>query len=112
MHTSVHGLTNSATDIGYCSIEKTKKTVLNRSCSELFSETDGLGQQSSRRPLTTESAGLPPVNNQSLELSAEESANVHVYHQVNRSVVNITTRGGDDGLFFRRHVKRRELAAT
>lgn len=59
-----------------------------------------LGQQPSGSPRTTESAGLMPVNNQTLELSAEELANVQVYEQVNRSVVNITTRGGDDGLFF------------
>jgi len=47
-----------------------------------------------------ETAGLMPVNNKALELSPEESANVHVYEQVNRSVVNITTRGGDDAIFF------------
>lgn len=59
-----------------------------------------LSQQLPRRPWTTESAGLMPVNDQSLELSAEESANVFVYEQVNRSVVNITTRGGDEAFIF------------
>lgn len=59
-----------------------------------------LGEQPLDRPKATESAGLMPVNNQSLELSAEESANVQVYEHANRSVVNITTRGGDDGLVF------------
>lgn len=65
-----------------------------------FSETVCLGQQSPRRGSLTESAGLLPVNDQSLELSDEEAANVRVYEKVNRSVVNITTRGGDDGFFF------------
>nr|UXE45601.1 hypothetical protein Hi04_10k_c5016_00010 [uncultured bacterium] len=59
-----------------------------------------LGQQSSRPAAAAKSAGLMSVNNQNLELSAEESANVEVYEQVNRSVVNITTRGGDDGFLF------------
>src|SRR5215211_3713161 len=42
---------------------------------------------------------LAPVNDRELELSADEAANVRVYELANRSVVNITTRGGSDDVF-------------
>ena len=40
--------------------------------------------------------GLAPVDGREAELSAEEAANVRVYEQANRSVVNITTREEPD----------------
>jgi S1-C subfamily serine protease len=42
---------------------------------------------------------LEPINGAAVELSPEEAANVRVYEQANRSVVNITTRGGADDTF-------------
>jgi S1-C subfamily serine protease len=42
---------------------------------------------------------LAPVNSTAPELSVEEAANVRVYEAANRSVVNITTRGGADDPF-------------
>lgn len=70
----------------------------------ILTTTPSMGQSLTvgrRSPPPNQRSELSPVNSRDLELSPEEVVNVRVYELVNRSVVNITTRGGaDDALLF------------